>query len=159
MFVFLGAEEIEVIKSEKEEEFEVEYNISNIDFEGLAESEKNNTLKQMHEYFASETGTEKNEYTGFYEGKNLILFMAESFNEIAVNKDLTPTLYKLVNGGFVFENFYTPTIYSTIGGEFQELTGLYAQSTSILSKFRSGNIYFPQGIGNMFEKINYSTYA
>ena len=85
--------------------------------------------------------------------------MAESFNEIAVNKELTPTLYKLVNSGFVFENFYTPTIYSTIGGEFQELTGLYAQSTSILSRFRSGNISFPQGIANKFKEINYSTYA
>ena len=71
----------------------------------------------------SDSGTLKNEYTGMFEGKNLILFMAESFNEIAVNKELTPTLYKLVNSGFVFENFYTPTIYSTIGGEFQEMTG------------------------------------
>lgn len=136
-----------------------EYNNLDIDFEVLINNESNKTIKQLHEYFNSDSGTLKNEYTGMFEGKNLILFMAESYNEIAVSKELTPTLYKLVNSGFVFENFYTPTIYSTIGGEFQEMTGLYAQSTSILSKFRSGNIYFPQGIGNKFEELNYSTYA
>ena len=47
------------------------------------------------------------------EGKNLIYIVAESFNEIGVREDLTPTLYKLVNSGFVFENFYyESTIYS-----------------------------------------------
>ena len=136
-----------------------EYNNLDIDFESLIANESNKTIKQLHEYFNSDTGTLKNEYTGIFEGKNLILFMAESYNEIAVNKELTPTLYKLVNSGFVFENFYTPTIYSTIGGEFQELTGLYAQSTSILSKFRSGKISFPQGVANKFKEIEYNTYA
>jgi len=136
-----------------------EYNNLDIDFNSLLENENDKQVKQLHEYFSRDTGTLKNEYTGIFEGKNLILFMAESYNEIAVDKTLTPTLYKLVNSGFVFENFYTPTIYSTIGGEFQELTSLYAQSTSILSKFRSGNIIFPQGIGNVFNDLNYSTYA
>jgi len=142
-----------------EEEIVYKYNNLDIDFDSLIANESNDTVKKIHEYMKNDTGTLQNEYTGMFKDKNLILFMAESYNEIAVNKDLTPTLYKLVNSGFVFENFYTPTIYSTIGGEFQELTGLYAQSTSILSKFRSGNISFPQGIGNKFKEINYSTYA
>jgi len=136
-----------------------EYNNLDIDFEKLIENEKDGNLKKLHQYFNSDSGTLQNEYTGMFKGKNLILFMAESYNEIAVNETLTPTLYKLVNSGFVFENFYTPTIYSTIGGEFQELTGLYAQSTSILSKFRGGNISFPQGIGNVFNNLDYSTFA
>lgn len=136
-----------------------EYNNLDIDFDTLISNESDDTIKKIHEYMKNDTGTLQNEYTGIFKGKNLILFMAESFNEIAVSKELTPTLYKLVNSGFVFENFYTPTIYSTIGGEFQELTGLYAQSTSILAKFRSGDVYFPQGIANKFKEINYNTYA
>lgn len=136
-----------------------EYNNLDIDFDSLIANENNKDIKQMHEYFKNDTGTLKNQYTGIFKDKNLILFMAESFNEIAVREDLTPTLYKLTHNGFVFENFYTPTIYSTIGGEFQEMTGLYAESTNILSKFRSGNIYFPQGVANKFKEINYSTYA
>ncbi len=136
-----------------------DYNNLDIDFDSLISGEANNQVKQIHEYMKNDKGTLQNEYTGFFKDKNLILFMAESFNEIAVSKDLTPTLYKLVNNGFVFTNFYTPTIYSTIGGEFQELTGLYAQSTSILSKFRSGNIAFPQGVATKFKENNYQTYA
>ena len=147
------------IKENIDENIVYNYNNLDINFDELINKENNEIVKKIHEYIKNDTGTLQNEYTGMFKGKNLILFMAESYNEIAVNKELTPTLYKLVNSGFVFENFYTPTIYSTIGGEFQELTGLYAQSTSILSKFRSGDISFPQGIGNMFNNLDYSTFA
>lgn len=165
--IITGFEEEIVVTSEKEvkpreetnKEIKYSYNNLNIDFDNLINSETNNTIKQMHEYFKNESGSKQNEYTGMFKDKNLILFMAESFNEIAVNKNLTPTLYKLVNSGFVFENFYTPTIYSTIGGEFQELTSLYAQSTSILGKFRDGNIYFPFGVSSMYKNEGYNTFA
>jgi len=146
-------------KKDEKEEIKYEYNNLDINFDELIKKEKNKTIKQLHEYFKNDTGTLKNEYTGKFKGKNLILFMAESFNEIAVDKELTPTLYKLVNNGFVFENFYTPTIYSTIGGEFQELTGLYAESTTTLKKFRTGEISFPLGIANKFKEIDYNTFA
>ena len=135
-----------------------EYNNLDIDFDSLIASESNSTIKQMHEYFKNESGTLQNEYTGIFEGKNLILFMAESFNEIAVREDITPTLYKLVNSGFKFNNFYTPTISSTIGGEFQELTGLVAAS-GFLSPWKSGENYYPFGIATAFQNLGYNTYA
>ena len=144
---------------DSEEEKVYEYNNLDINFDDLISNESNSTIKSMHEYFKNNPGTLQNEYTGIFKDKNLILFMAESFNEIAVNETLTPTLYKLVNSGFTFDHYYTPTIYSTIGGEFQELTGLYAQSTSILGKFRSGDISFPQGIANKFKEVDYKTFA
>ena len=84
--------------------------------------------------------------------------MAESFNEIAVREDLTPTLYKLINSGFSFKNFYTPTISSTIGGEFQELTGLVAAS-GFLAPWKSGTNSFPFGIANVFKNMDYNTFA
>jgi len=153
-------EDIEVVKEEKEEvaETKYNYNITDIDFEALAKEEKNGTLKTMHQYFASDSGTLQNKYTGQFEGKNLILFMAETFNEIAVSEELTPTLYKLVNSSFVFNNYYTQTNNSTIGGEFQELTGLFANS-SIFSTWKKGTNYFPYGIATVFKDMNYSTYA
>lgn len=135
-----------------------EYNNLDIDFDSLIASESNSTIKQMHEYFKNESGTLQNEYTKYFEGKNLILFMAESFNEIAVREDLTPTLYKLVNSGFKFNNFYTPTISSTIGGEFQELTGLVAAS-GFLSPWKSGENYYPFGLATAFQNLGYNTYA
>ena len=50
--------------------------------------------------------TKKNKYTGLFSGYNLIYITAESFSEIAVSPELTPTLYKLINTGFKFNNFY-----------------------------------------------------
>lgn len=145
-------------KDDEEEEVVYEYNNLDIDFDSLIASESNSTIKQMHEYFKNESGTLQNEYTKYFEGKNLILFMAESFNEIAVREDLTPTLYKLVNSGFKFNNFYTPTISSTIGGEFQELTGLVAAS-GFLSPWKSGENYYPFGLATAFQNLDYNTYA
>lgn len=134
------------------------YNNLDIDFDSLINSTNNETLKQMHEYFKNESGTLQNEYTGMFEGKNLILFMAESFNEIAVDENRTPTLYKLIHEGFDFKNFYTPTISSTIGGEFQELTGLVAAS-GFLSPWKSGTNSYPMGIANVFKDKGYATFA
>lgn len=165
--IFNFEEDIEVVKKENKEEIKekdneketkYKYQISDIDFDSLIKKEENNTLKTMHEYFASDSGTLENNYTGFYKDKNLILFMAETFNEIAVSEELTPTLYKLVNSSFVFNNYYTQTNNSTIGGEFQELTGLFADS-SIFSTWKKGTNYFPYGIANVFKAKEYSTYA
>ena len=140
-------------------DIEYDKNIIDIDFDKFISEETDKTLLSMHNYFKDEDGTNKNKYSKYFKDKNLILFMAESFNSIAVSKDLTPTLYKLVNGGFTFNNFYSPVVLSTIGGEYQELTGLYP-SVDMLSKvWRNGNNSYNWGIGNKFKNLGYSTYA
>lgn len=163
-FIFGFEEEIKIVQMGEiirdpvgEEEIIYDYNNLPIDFDSLINS-SNGTVKMMHEYFKSETGTLQNEYTGYFKDKNLILFMAETFNEIAVDEELTPTLYKLVNSGFVFNDFYTPTISSTIGGEFQELTGLVAAS-GFVSDWKKGTNSFPFGIATMFGNNGFRTYA
>ena len=147
-------------KNHKKEPAEIVYDYNNldIDFDSLINKENNSTIKSMHQYFKNEEGTLKNKYTNYFKGKNLILFMGESFNEIAVDKKLTPTLYKLVNNGFVFKDFYTPTISSTIGGEFQEITGLVAAS-GFLGPWKSGTNSFPFGMANVFKGLDYNTFA
>ncbi len=135
-----------------------EPNTLDIDFDSLLNDYVGNNKVTTLTNYIKDKYTYQNEYTGKFKGKNLILFMGESFNEIAVRKDITPTLYKLANNGFVFSNYYTPTIYSTIGGEFQELTGLYANFSS-LKAFRNGTNSFPYGIGNLFKNEGYNVYA
>ena len=150
-----------VLSVYKEEVKEVKYdkNIIDIDFDNLIENENDEMLVSMHNYFKEETGTYKNKYTEYFKDKNLILFMAESFNSIAVREDVTPTLYKLVNSGFIIKNYYSPVILSTIGGEYQELTGLYP-SLDILSRvWRNGKNSYNWGIGNRFKDLGYSVYA
>ena len=112
-------ENIDVNNQSKEE---VTYNTMNIDFDTLIENESNEEIKNIYTYFKNSTPTNQNDYTGIFKGKNLIYILAESFNPIAIDKDLTPTLYKLYNEGFKFNNYYTPLFpVSTADGEYMEI--------------------------------------
>ena len=118
----------------------------------------NSEIEKINSYVSNDKGTLQNEYTGKFKDYNLIYITAESFSDIAVDENLTPTLYKLTHNGFVLNNFYNPYVLSTIGGEFQSLTGLYPDNT-ILTTWRAGSNYFPYGLAKVFKEHNYNTYA
>ena len=124
----------------------------------LDKQTSSSSIKKINLYVANDNGTMKNQYTGLFKGYNLVYITAESFYQIGVSKDLTPTLYKLTHSGLIFDNYYTPNALSTIGGEFQSLTGLYPDS-SILKRWRTGNNYFPYGLATVFRNLGYNTYA
>ena len=98
--------------------------VLDIDFEALAESTSNSTIKSIHSYVASQTPTMENEYTGLFEGKNLILITAEAFTAEVIDPELTPTLYRLATEGIQFTDYYQPAWgASTTSGEFSNLMG------------------------------------
>lgn len=154
----------EKVKFESKEEFipmeqEIIYNEMDIDFDDLILNEKNETIKSMHEYFKNQTPTNQNNYTGMFEGKNLIVLVAEAFSPMSINAELTPTLYKMYNEGFEFTNFYTPVYYvSTSDGEYVSLTSLLPKDGTWSMSTSSKN-YLPFVYGNMFKNIGYSTRA
>lgn len=137
---------------EKEEE---KYNALDIDFDKLIENESNESIKEAYSYFKNKEATNQNEYTGLFKGKNLIFILAEGFNSIAVNKDLTPTLYQLTHDGWNFTNYYSPVFLSTTGGEFQAMTSLIP-TQEILGMWRNNNPYLPYSLGNAFGNIGYN---
>lgn len=139
----------------EEEVIVYEPNILDINLDKPTDS---SSIQKINVYVANDSGTMKNEYTGIFKGYNLIYITAESFSQIGVSEELTPTLYRLTHSGFIFDNYYTPNALSTIGGEFQSLTGLYPDS-SILTKWRSGSNYYPYGLARVFGNLGYSTYA
>lgn len=146
-------------KDNQESSSKYDYNNLSLDFENLIANEKNKTLLSMHKYFQNDEGTLKNAYTGLFKDKNLIVIMAESLNTIGIREDITPTLYKLATEGFNFTNFYTPVNLSTIGGEFQNLTGLFANLNDLNKYFRKGTNYFPFGLGTAFNREGYDVKA
>ena len=157
-----GFEE-EVKTIEKEEvipvEKEIIYNQMNIDFDNLILNENNETIKNMHEYFRNEMPTNQNDYTGMFEGKNLIVILAEAFSPMSINEELTPTLYKMYNEGFQFTNFYSPIYYvSTSDGEYVSLTSLLPKDGTWSMSTSSKN-YLPFTYGNIFKELGYSTRA
>ena len=87
---------------------------ADINFDDLINNEANETIKSMHSYFNSQNATNKNDYTGMFKGKNLVVFVAEAFSPMAIDPVLTPNLYKLYNEGFQFDNFYTPLFPVTL---------------------------------------------
>ena len=137
--------------------------VSDIDFDSL-ESD-NQAINDLNNYIKNQVPTYTNEYTGMFKGKNLIYIMAESFDGYFVDKELTPTLYKMIHDGFYFKNYYTPTNLSTIGGEFSLLTGLLPD-LAVLNNQWNGNYnnnghhnYYPYGLGNLFKDLDYDVYA
>lgn len=133
--------------------------VIDIDFQALIQGEEDETLLSMHDYFARVTPTRKNEWTGYFKGKNLIWIVAEAFSSVAVDPELTPTLYRLSNEGFVFSNFYTPLWgLSTSDGEYVTTTGLIPKAGA-WSYLQSAENYMPFGFGNQFSKLGYRTLA
>lgn len=138
---------------------EADYNTIDINFEELINNEKNDTIKTLHNYFSNVIGTKKNNYTGMFKGKNVVFFLAESFDSIAIDKDLTPTLYRLANSGFNFKNYYSP-LYpaSTADGEFRTEWSLISSRGDTLTLYAAKDVYSPYLFINSFKDYNVNVY-
>lgn len=138
------------------------YNTLDIDFDALYEQATTDTFKSMHKYFGSLTPSQQNQYTGMFEGKNLILISAEAFSPYAISEELTPTLYRLTHEGFVFNNYYQPNwTMSTIGGEFANTTGIIPMwgVQGKTSYAYSKNVAMPISLAWQFKALGYDTLA
>ena len=98
-----------------------------VDFAELANN--GSSVSGVYQYLASQTPAKKNEYTGLFKGKNLILITAEAFAAEVIDPELTPTLYRLANKGIKFTDYYQPAWgASTTSGEFSNLMGVMPTS-------------------------------
>lgn len=141
-------------------------NILDIDMEKLIAQETDPTLLSIHKYVASQGGSYTNEYTGMFEGYNLIMICAESFTSRMISESLTPTLYKLSTNGFVFNNFYGSFKSITTNGEYAFCTGLMPNSVGKVDDLKknstfllSSDKYMPYCMGNVFDSFGASTFA
>lgn len=133
--------------------------IMDIDFDALISGEEDRDLQAMHEYFASAEPTERNQWTGYFQGKNLVWIVAEAFSTLALDPELTPNLCRLSQEGFVFQNFYTPLWgLSTSDGEYVTTTGLIPKAGT-WSYLQSAENYMPFGFGSQFKARGYRTLA
>ncbi len=140
-------------------EEKVEYNELDINWDNLIQNEKNSKIKTIYEYMKTASPSNKNEYTGMFEGKNLVVFVAEAFTDLAIDEEITPTLYKLYSEGFQFDNFYTPLFpVSTADGEYMTDTSLIPKEGVWSLKVLDGN-YMPYSYANIFEGQGYSSQA
>lgn len=136
-----------------------EKNEVDIDFAALAEGESKADVAKLHAYIASQTPTSQNEFTGLFEGKNLILITAEAFSKEIIDPVMTPTLYRLYNNGINFTDYYQPAWGgSTSTGEYSILMGLVPMAGVKSMKNTVGlNLYYT--IGNALTREGYNSYA
>ena len=141
-------------------------NTLDIDFSALLSGETNSTISSIHQYVQSQPGSNINQYTGMFEGYNLIMICAESWSSYMISEELTPTLYMMSNNGFVFNNFYGTFKSITTNGEYAFCTGLMPNTvgkTDDLKKnstfLLSADKYMPYSMANVFSDMGARTYA
>ncbi len=130
-----------------------------IDFATLAKEESDSNIAELHAYVTSMIPQKTNQYTGLFEGKNLIFITAEAFSKEVIDPELTPTLYRLANQGIVFEDYYQPAWGgSTSTGEYSNITGLVpTDGVKSIQKTIGHNMYFT--LGNQLQRKNYFSAA
>ena len=123
----------------------------------LISNESSNKLNNINNYLINNTISDYNDYTGLFEGKNLIVIMMESVNEIFINKDLYPNFYKLYSEGISFTNNYSPRNSCATGNnEFSAMTGIYSIQNNCTANVYRKNTY-PYSIFNLFNNAGYKT--
>lgn len=108
--------------------------------------------QKFTEYFVEEKEIKKNEYTGIYEGKNIITIHGESIQNFVIGlkingKEVTPNLNKLANSSLYFNNFYTQVSVGTSSDtEFTLNTSLMPSNTgtAFVSFFNREYITIPK---------------
>ena len=137
------------------------FNITDIDFNALADNCSDERIKTLDKYFANKQATKKNEYTGMFKDYNVITVLCESFSPYLIDANRTPILYKMANEGFVFNNYYGTISDNTSNSEYVLLNSLLPD-TSLLGKgwenfydynscTASKNNYMPNTINNIFK--------
>ncbi|MBP5493942.1 MAG: LTA synthase family protein [Lachnospiraceae bacterium] len=136
------------------------------DFAALAENTNDTAAKNMYTFLAEREPSYKNEYTGLFEGYNLIYICGEAFWSYACNEKVTPTLYKMQNNGIVLDNYYNSFLNTTTNGEFAFATSLWpdvsrwAMSGTDVGSFpQSAGKFMPYGLGDFFVADGVETYG
>ena len=161
--VFPYEEEIEIEtennnNNEQKEETNYTRKIDDTKWKEANESETKKNLIKLNNYFMNKTITDKNEYTGFFEGKNLILIMFESGSNIVLNyPEYFPNIAKLYNEGWAWDNAFSPrNACSTGNNEMSGMTSLYTINRECTANIYKNNLY-PEAIFNLFNNKGYYT--
>lgn len=143
---------------QKKEQVQSDYtrNIDDLIWEQVIENSTGD-FKTLSNYFISQEITDKNDYTGIFEGKNLIVIMMESTTNIAINEEYYPNLYKLYSEGWAWTNAYSPrNSCSTGNNEMSGMVSLFTINNSCTANRYKDNVY-PESMFNLFNDKGYTT--
>ncbi len=114
----------------------------------------------LDDFYENNPSYIENEMSGIFEDKNFILIMAEALEPYAIDPDLSPNLYRLLENSWYFDEFYAPLYYrNTADTEFMVQTGFYPNKNVQLSMSRYADNYFPNTLPRLFRHKDYTAYA
>ncbi len=121
-------------------------------------NENTSSYKTLNEYFINREITPRNEMTGYFKDKNLIVILMESVNNIPfLYPEYFPTLNKMYNEGWSWVNNYSPRNSCATGNnEMTVMSSLYTINNSCTANVYKNNVY-PEGIFNLFNNEDYYT--
>ena len=126
-------------------------------WKNIINNETNSVYNNLNNYYINAQITDKNDMTGIFKDKNLIVIMMESVNDIIYNEEYFPNFYKLASEGWYFENNYSPRNSCATGNnEFSAMTGLYSIYNNCTSNIYLNNTYYTS-IFNLFNNAGYQT--
>lgn len=159
IFPTAASENYEVIQKHKKTNSVNSRVIDDTKWKSVIENEKNKTMNNLNNFFINRDITDKNKYTGLFEGKNLIVIMMESVNDIFINEEYYPNFYKLVNEGWYWENNYSPrNSCATMNNEFSGMTSMYSIYNTCTASRYKGNTYY-ESLFNLFNNKSYVTFS
>ena len=149
--------EIDPDSIQSEAKITVQSAIDNDTWLGLIDEETDEELNTLNKYFISNEASTTNEYTGLLEGKNVIVIMVESGNDILLNAEYYPNIARLMKNGYTFINNYSPrNVCSTGNNEMSAMISLYSINNNCTANVYQDNTYF-ESIFNLFKDANYNT--
>lgn len=131
------------------EEVKIEYNRLELDL-----SKTSGKIGELNKYVSGLEASQKNEYTGIFKGKNLIMISAEAFTAEVIDPERTPTLYRLATKGIQFTDFYQPSSAGTTGGEYQNIFGMLPTAGGKSFKNTKDNLNY-MTIGSQLDRLGY----
>ena len=106
-------------------------------------------------------GKHKNSYTNKLNGKNLILIQLEGTDKWLIDKETTPTLYKMMNEGLNFDKHYS--YYngggSTFNSEFAVNTGFITPLSYNRNAYSFNRNAYPYSLAHLFKERGYTVNA
>ena len=122
------------------------------------DSETDKDYQTLNSYFISKDITSKNDYTGIFEGKNLIVIMMESGSNVITDyPEYFPNINKLYNEGWSWTNSFSPrNACSTGNNEMTGLTSLYTINRNCTANIYKDNTYY-EAMFNLFNNQGYYT--
>ena len=133
--------------------------ISDASWEEIMNADDNADRKKIDQYLMSRTMTEYNDHTGMFQDYNVVYVMIEAFDYMAIDPQLTPTLYKMKEEGWDFTHHYTPKFSCATGeSEFVSEISLVPMSDVCTPNQWATNDW-QNSIFNLFEHAGYYTSA